>query len=115
MLYVLQSNLSRLSLLCILFFWSSGIAVAQDNSIQKQGTHQKQSAHQHQPQGIQKVSPQKIKEILSSLKGWTLKVDGKAVVRHFKFKDFSQAWAFMSRVALLAEKLNHHPEWSKRF
>jgi len=32
--------------------------------------------------------------------------------REFTFKDFSQAWAFMSRVALLAEKLNHHPDWS---
>ncbi|GAA6006541.1 4a-hydroxytetrahydrobiopterin dehydratase [Rhodotorula paludigena] len=30
----------------------------------------------------------------------------------FRFKDFSQAWGFMSRVALAAEKLNHHPEWT---
>ncbi|BGP40921.1 hypothetical protein JCM10449v2_004886 [Rhodotorula kratochvilovae] len=32
--------------------------------------------------------------------------------RDFRFKDFSEAWGFMSRVALAAEKLNHHPEWS---
>ena len=32
--------------------------------------------------------------------------------REFKFKDFSEAFAFMSRVALLAEKMDHHPEWS---
>ena len=32
--------------------------------------------------------------------------------REFTFDDFSQAWAFMSRVALLAEKANHHPDWS---
>ena len=32
--------------------------------------------------------------------------------QEFRFKDFSEAWAFMSRVALLAEKQNHHPNWS---
>lgn len=32
--------------------------------------------------------------------------------REFTFKDFSEAWAFMNRVALLAEKQNHHPEWT---
>ena len=32
--------------------------------------------------------------------------------REFKFKDFSEAFAFMARVALLAEKMDHHPEWS---
>jgi 4a-hydroxytetrahydrobiopterin dehydratase len=41
---------------------------------------------------------------------WTLE-DG-ALKRTFKFGDFSEAWAFMSRVALLAEKMDHHPEWS---
>jgi len=34
------------------------------------------------------------------------------LTQHFEFKDFSEAWAFMSRVALLAEKQNHHPEWT---
>lgn len=38
--------------------------------------------------------------------------DGKdAIARTFKFKDFSEAWGFMSRVALLAEQQDHHPEW----
>jgi 4a-hydroxytetrahydrobiopterin dehydratase len=32
--------------------------------------------------------------------------------RQFKFKNFSEAWAFMSRVALIAEKMDHHPDWS---
>lgn len=31
--------------------------------------------------------------------------------RHFEFADFSEAWGFISRVALLAEQMNHHPEW----
>ena len=35
-----------------------------------------------------------------------------AIVRHFKFADFSAAWGFMARVALLAQQQDHHPEWS---
>lgn len=43
--------------------------------------------------------------------GW-LAVEGRDAIRKvLKFRSFSEAWAFMSRVALLAEKLNHHPEW----
>ena len=43
-------------------------------------------------------------------------VDGRdAIQRHFKFKDFSEAFGFMARVALLAEKQDHHPEWSNTF
>jgi 4a-hydroxytetrahydrobiopterin dehydratase len=38
--------------------------------------------------------------------------DGDAIARRFKFKDFSEAFGFMARVALLAEKADHHPEWS---
>lgn len=49
---------------------------------------------------------------LASLPGWVL-VDGReAIARTFRFKDFSQAWGFMSRAALVAEKLDHHPEWA---
>jgi len=50
-------------------------------------------------------------DALKTLKDWKL-VDGRdAIAKTFKFKNFSEAWAFMSRVALHAEKLNHHPEW----
>ena len=42
---------------------------------------------------------------------WAM-VDGRdAIMRQFRFADFSAAWAFMSRVALLAERMDHHPEW----
>ena len=51
-------------------------------------------------------------EALAALPEWTLRADGSAIDREFKFKNFSEAWAFMSRVALLAEKHDHHPEWS---
>ena len=41
--------------------------------------------------------------------GWTR--EGAAICRRFRFDGFSQAWAFMSRVALLAEAADHHPDW----
>ncbi len=44
--------------------------------------------------------------------GWTLAADRDAITRTFRFKDFSAAWGFMSRAALVAEKLDHHPEWA---
>jgi 4a-hydroxytetrahydrobiopterin dehydratase len=48
---------------------------------------------------------------LASLKGWA-EVEGRdAIGKSFKFKDFTEAWGFMARVALAAEKLDHHPEW----
>ncbi|MDR3520477.1 MAG: 4a-hydroxytetrahydrobiopterin dehydratase [Acidocella sp.] len=50
---------------------------------------------------------------LTALPGsWTLAGDGKSIRHSFKFKNFRQAWAFMSQVALLAEAMDHHPEWS---
>ncbi|HEY0770710.1 MAG TPA: 4a-hydroxytetrahydrobiopterin dehydratase, partial [Sphingobacteriaceae bacterium] len=41
---------------------------------------------------------------------WKIKND--QLVRDFEFKNFSEAWAFMTRVAFLAEKMDHHPEWT---
>jgi 4a-hydroxytetrahydrobiopterin dehydratase len=49
---------------------------------------------------------------LSGLPEWQLRDDKLAIARRFKFADFSQAFAFMTRVALIAEKRDHHPEWS---
>ncbi|TQF83839.1 4a-hydroxytetrahydrobiopterin dehydratase [Elioraea sp. Yellowstone] len=47
-----------------------------------------------------------------ALPGWSMVEGRDAIRRVFRFRDFSEAWAFMSRVALLAEKHDHHPEWS---
>lgn len=58
-----------------------------------------------------KLSENMLKEGLAKLPGWALTKNGAAMTKTFQFKNFSQAWAFMSRVALLAEKMNHHPEW----
>jgi 4a-hydroxytetrahydrobiopterin dehydratase len=44
--------------------------------------------------------------------GWTLSTDGKALERSFRFKDFSEAFAFLTRVAMHAEKMGHHPEFT---
>ena len=44
--------------------------------------------------------------------GWTLDETGKALVRTIKFKDFSEAFAFLARVAMHAEKIDHHPEFT---
>lgn len=49
---------------------------------------------------------------LATLPDWTLREDGLAITRCFTFTDFSEAFAFMTRVALQAEKADHHPEWS---
>lgn len=48
---------------------------------------------------------------LGQLPGWTLREDGAAIMRTLKFADFNAAFAFMTRVALQAEKIDHHPEW----
>ncbi|MEL6878814.1 MAG: 4a-hydroxytetrahydrobiopterin dehydratase [Pseudomonadota bacterium] len=42
---------------------------------------------------------------------WNEAREGKALMRKFQFSDFSEAWGFMNRVALLAESHDHHPEW----
>ena len=44
--------------------------------------------------------------------GWTLSSDGKAIEKSFRFKDFSEAFAFLTRVALHSEKVDHHPEFT---
>ena len=48
---------------------------------------------------------------LASLPGWTELMERDAVFRKFVFRDFNEAFGFMTRVALIAEKLDHHPEW----
>ena len=52
---------------------------------------------------------------LAQLSGWTLRDDGKAIGRRFVFADFSEAFAFMTRAALAAERIGHHPDWSNSY
>ncbi len=48
---------------------------------------------------------------LSTLSGWSAADGRDAIVKTFRFKDFNEAFGFMTRTALAAEKLDHHPEW----
>ena len=54
-------------------------------------------------------------DALSELPGWTMHEHKDAITRDFAFHDFSEAFAFMTRVALLAEQQDHHPEWSNTY
>ena len=58
-----------------------------------------------------RLSPGARTAALAELPGWS-EVDGRdAITRTFRFKTFNQAFGFMTRVALLAERMDHHPEW----
>jgi len=50
--------------------------------------------------------------VLARVPGWSEAAGRDAITRTFVFKDFNAAFAFMTRCALVAEKLDHHPEWS---
>ena len=60
----------------------------------------------------EKLEPAELKQALAELGSWALAADGLSMSRSFVFKNFSEAFAFMTRVALAAEKMDHHPDWS---
>ena len=51
-------------------------------------------------------------EALGALPGWQWQADRAGIAKSFRFADFSESFGFMTRVALLAEQADHHPEWS---
>lgn len=60
----------------------------------------------------QRLTEEEREPALAALNGWTL-VDGRdAITKRFGFPDFNAAFGFMGRVAMVAEKMDHHPEWS---
>jgi 4a-hydroxytetrahydrobiopterin dehydratase len=59
-----------------------------------------------------KLSGEARGKVLAELQGWRAVEGRDAIAKSFAFKDFNQAFAFMTRVALIAEKMDHHPEWS---
>lgn len=60
---------------------------------------------------VERLSAEARKQALKGLPGWAEVTGREAIGRTFTFKDFSQAFGFMARVALVAEKHDHHPEW----
>lgn len=61
---------------------------------------------------IPRLNADEIAQALTGLPGWALDAQGLGITRSFKFANFVEAFGFMTRVALLAEKADHHPEWS---
>lgn len=59
-----------------------------------------------------KLADSEIRDRIAGSGGWTLSADRLAIVKSFRFVDFNAAFGFMTRVALAAEKADHHPEWS---
>ena len=62
-----------------------------------------------------KLDPALLPGLLSQLPGWTLDPASAAISRHLEFADFNEAFAFMARVALMAERKDHHPDWSNSY
>jgi 4a-hydroxytetrahydrobiopterin dehydratase len=60
---------------------------------------------------IAPLTPAEREAALAALPHWTLSADSLAITRTLIFADFAQAFGFMARVAIVAEKADHHPEW----
>jgi 4a-hydroxytetrahydrobiopterin dehydratase len=60
---------------------------------------------------VERLSADARKQALEELAGWSETPGREAIAKTFTFKDFNEAFGFMSRVALIAEKNDHHPEW----
>lgn len=60
----------------------------------------------------EKLERAAVDEALKELDGWMLDSGGSSISSKFEFRNFSEAFAFMTRSALAAEKLGHHPDWS---
>jgi 4a-hydroxytetrahydrobiopterin dehydratase len=61
---------------------------------------------------VQKLTADERLRLLVEIPAWREAKGRDAIVREFRFKDFNAAFGFMSRVALVAEKMDHHPDWT---
>ena len=60
---------------------------------------------------VEKLSGPLLEELLATLDGWIKVKDREAIYKQFVFTDFNSAFGWMARIALAAEKMDHHPEW----
>ena len=60
---------------------------------------------------VARLTDDEREDLLRAHPDWSLAREGAAIERTFKFADFNEAFGFMTRVALLADKQDHHPEW----
>ncbi len=58
------------------------------------------------------LSGAEVEQLVATRPGWTLADDGRSVSANLQFANFADAWGFMSEIAIEADKLDHHPEWS---
>jgi 4a-hydroxytetrahydrobiopterin dehydratase len=59
-----------------------------------------------------KIRPDELAKLLAGLHDWKQAAEGNAITRSIKFADFNEAFGFMTRVAIKAQEMDHHPEWS---
>lgn len=62
-----------------------------------------------------RLAAAELPDLLAQLPAWTLDASATTLSRHLEFADFNAAFAFMTRVALAAERRDHHPEWSNAY
>ena len=62
---------------------------------------------------VERLDQAQIDQHLGELSGWTL--EGARIAKRFEFPSFVEAFGFMTRVALVCEKMNHHPDWSNTY
>ena len=60
---------------------------------------------------VQLLTDENRDRAMAELSGWSATEGRDAIVKSYRFNDFNQAWGFMSRCALMAERMDHHPEW----
>jgi len=60
---------------------------------------------------VRRLTDEERRAALAELDGWRPAEGREAFQKSFRFKDFNHAWGFMARAALMAEKMDHHPEW----